>query len=127
DCDTAAGDDALERGMSREALDRSADLREPRIHRHDLLRQRARERRDRAGRAVLESLSDQRLGPDEDVETFEEVRRERLPGRIGHLHPDEVGHALAEVLDQRGRDGVPARTRELVDVERYWGAGVRGA
>ena len=48
---------------------------------------------------------------------------ELLPRAVGDLHPGEVRGALAEPLDDGGRDCVAARDRELVDVERERRAG----
>ena len=44
---------------------------------------------------------EQRLGADEDVEPFEEVRLEPLPRAVRDLHPGEVRRALAQPLDHR--------------------------
>ena len=45
---------------------------------------------DRTGRTARHGLRNQRFGTDEDVEAFEHVRLEALPGRVGHFQPDEV-------------------------------------
>jgi hypothetical protein len=76
DGDTLTSKEALERRLTREALDEGAELAQA----HSSLGSRVAydgnyfcgesrgERRDGAGRTLLESLMDQRFGPDEDLE-----------------------------------------------------------
>ena len=68
---------------------------------------------------------DERLGADEDVEPFEQVRLDRLERRVGDLQPGEVRRQLAQPLEHGQRDRVAAARLELVDVERQRRAGAR--
>ena len=116
----------LQRGVPREALDRGAQLaerdrsgRRRLAHdRRDPVRERRREPGDGAGRARRDAVEDQRLRADEDVEPFEQVGREAVERRVGDLQAGEVRRPLAQLGDDRERDGVAARALELVDVER---------
>ena len=68
---------------------------------------------------------EQRLRADEHVQPLEEVRRDLLPGRVRDLQAGEVRRPLAQPLDHRKRDRVPAARLELVEVERHRRAGRR--
>ena len=86
--------------------------------RDDLLRQRARERRDRPDRAVLETLRDQRLRPDEARRAPRAgTARTRPTACRTPSCPTRFGAPLAQPLDHRRRHRIAARARELVDVE----------
>ena len=69
---------------------------------------------------------DQGLGPDEHVETVEQVSLECLPRRVGHLQPGDVVGLVAQTAQHLGIERVPGRGRELVHVERKRRAGVGG-
>ena len=57
---------------------------------------RRREAGDRADRTRAEAVEDQRLGADEDVEPFDQVRREALERRVRDLQAGEIGRPLAQ-------------------------------
>ena len=75
---------------------------------------------------AADAVEDQRLGADEDVESLDQVRREAVERCVGDLEADEVRRALAQREQHVDRDGVAARTLELVDVEGRRRAGGRG-
>lgn len=117
--------------MPREALDGRAQLAEPggavgrrRVHdgRH-LARERRRQARDRAYCARLQPREDQCLRADEDVQPFQQVRREALEGSVGDLQAGKVGRALPQFVQDGKRDRVAARPLELVHIERDRSAG----
>ena len=111
--------------MPREPLDRRAELAETnravgRGRPHDLgdlARERGRQPRDGTDGARRQAVEDQGLRPDEDVEALEQVRREAVERRVGHLQAGEIRGPLAQLVQHRQRHGVPARALELVDVE----------
>ena len=87
----AATTSCLQRGVPREALDGGAQrARRGRVAAphgvDDHLGKRRCQPRDRPGCARGESLADQRLGADEDVEPVEQVRLDLLERRVAHLH-----------------------------------------
>ena len=127
DRDAAADEHVLERSVAREAVDLGAQAARVDVLAADGggddLGEGGGERGHRAGRADLERPADERLVADEDVEALDQVALELLPRAVGDLHPGEVRGALAQPLDDGGRDCVAARDRELVDVERERRAG----
>ena len=100
--------------MARKALDGRAELTETRgsfgarlaNDRGDLARERRGERRHRTDRSRRTPLRDQRLRADEDVEAGQEVLRETLPGRIGHLEPGDVRRVLLQPFEHGRRNGI---------------------
>jgi methylglutaconyl-CoA hydratase len=116
------------------ALDACAQLADPRCllavgiaHRgRHALRKRRRERGHGTDGRRAHPLCNQRLRADEDVEAFDEVRREGLPRRVRDLEAGEVRGDLAQTCEHLERNGVPTRARELVDVERRRSAGCGG-
>ena len=119
----ATRDDELGRRLKREALQRGADR--PELGRvgiahgsRDQLGERRAERRHGSRGAGGKPLRDQCLRADEDVQAFEQIRSESLPGGVRHLQAAEVGRCRPQLLEHRERDRVAAPSRELVDVER---------
>ena len=84
----------------------------------------ARRPRRSAPPAMPRKMSDS--GPTKTSRPERQVRLERLPGSVAHLHPDEVRGLVAQPPQDVERDGIPARLRELVDVERQRRTRVRG-
>ena len=118
--------------LEREALEHRAHLRDvaraiPHEPGHEL-REGRRQAGDRPGRSALEALEDERLGPDEDVEPFDQERLDRLERLVRDLEPGEVRRELAQPLDRAERDRVAAARAKLVEVEgeRVAGLGRRG-
>ena len=129
--DAPEGEDALERRVEREAVELVAQAGDSctvfaRWGAHepgDELGERVREAGDGSRRATLETLDDERLGADEDVEALEEVGGEAVERTVGDFRTGEIGSDLAEPLDDGDRDRVPHARLELVQVERRGGAG----
>jgi methylglutaconyl-CoA hydratase len=123
--DATACGDALARRLPREPLEPGPEGSEARCSvlarrahdRRDLAGEGRSERGDGTGRAGSHPAVDERLGADEDREAVEQVRRERLPRRVGDLQAGEVRLAVAKPSEHVQRDGVAARACELVDVE----------
>jgi methylglutaconyl-CoA hydratase len=83
----------------------------------DEIREDRRQRRDGPRGPGREPLRKQRFRADEDVEPFDQVRREALPRPVGDLQAGEVRRPLAQLGEYVERDGVAAARSELVDVE----------
>ena len=144
----AAPSASLRRGVERERLQRRAQRADARARSRASDRARARRRRRGSSPArpetapvapLREALRDQRLGPDEDVEPFDQVRLEPLPRRVGHLQSGEVRRFVAQsararraarrsrcaprtrrrrTASERTPAPPPRSARELVGVER---------
>jgi hypothetical protein len=65
--------------------------------RNNLARKCRRETGDDADGAACEPALDQPFRPDEDVQTFDEVGLEPLPGPVGDLEPGEVRRLVAQL------------------------------
>src|SRR4029450_4801372 len=126
DRETPETEEVLERSLPRKPLDEGPKLAETscalgaRVTHDscDIGRKRRRECRDRAHCSPAETLVDQGLRSDEDVEARKQIPLEALPGRVRDLEPRDVGGVVAETLEDGGRDWIARRRGELVHVER---------
>ena len=122
---TAQPEHHLRRGVERKTLQRRAQGAGARSRlrrrlpdeRNDRVREAACKTRHGTDRAPADTLRNERLGPDEDVEPLDEVRLELLPRSVRDLEAGEIRRLVAQSCDHLERNRVTASRSELVDVE----------
>src|SRR5262249_20281558 len=118
--DATPPEDALRRRGERKSLDPFPERAEIRPGQaphggSDLARKGGRQPGNRPCGAGAQALRDQGLGPDEDVQAFEEIRLEPLPRPVGDLQPGKVLHALTEVPLGAAREPLTPPPRRPLD------------